>query len=345
MRLFVTPRPEDLSYLFFATLLLLFTLARGRTAWLIAVPPLLLIWANIHGSFLLGLGMITLELVWSVLPPLRGRLRVSRPLPVKAVGVTLLASLGGTFVNPHGPGLLTYAVKVSESPVLTSLIAEWQSPDFHSVFLLAVIMGPVLFLVGLLAFTETVFALEDLVLACLMLVATLHAARFMPYLVLVMCAVLSRWVPVSTETIKPSLLTVPVAAVACAALLLGPHTPAGSPQLGGPMGTPVAATAFLEHQTGRVFTTYWWGDYMIYEHIPVFVDGRTDVYFGTGILDTYVDVAAVTIDPDAVFRRWDVRWVMWSPGTSLSVYLSQDPRWKVAYRSGGAVVFEHVGSW
>ncbi len=43
----------------------------------------------------------------------------------------------------------------------------------------------------------------------------------------------------------------------------------------------MAATNFLEHQTGRVFTTYWWGDYLIYRHIPVFVDGRTDLYFGT----------------------------------------------------------------
>jgi len=36
---------------------------------------------------------------------------------------------------------------------------------------------------------------------------------------------------------------------------------------------------------------------------------------------------------------------MWDKATTLSVYLSADPRWKVAYRAGDAVVFEHVGSW
>ena len=95
------------------------------------------------------------------------------------------------------------------------------------------IIGPLLLLLGLLAFTETVFALEDVVLACLMLLATLHAGRFMPYLVLAMCAVLSRWAPIRNETIRPTLLTVPVAVLACAALLVGPHTPAGAPQRGG----------------------------------------------------------------------------------------------------------------
>ncbi len=167
----------------------------------------------------------------------------------------------------------------------------------------------------------------------------------MPYLVLAMCAVLSRWAPIRNETIRPTLLTVPVAVLACAALLAGPHTPAGAPQRGGSMGTPVAATSFLKHQTGRVFTTYWWGDYMIYEGIPVFVDGRTDLYFGTDILETYTNVANAVVDPDPVFKRWDIRWVMWNTGSALNVYLSADPRWKVAFRSGDDVVFEHIGSW
>ena len=345
MFVFVTARPQDLSYLFFTVLLLLLTMACRRTAWLVAVPPLLLVWANIHGSFLLGLGIIVLELIWSVFPHLKGRLVVSQRLPTKAVGLTLAASLGATMVNPNGPFLLSYAFKVSSSPVLTSLISEWQSPDFHSVFLLIVIVGPVLFLLGLLAFTDTVFALEDVVLACLMLLATLHAGRFMPYLVLAMCAVLSRWTPVRRETIRPNLLTLPVAALVCAALLTSSHTPAGAPQVGGSSGTPVAATKFLKHQVGRVFTTYWWGDYMIYEGIPVFVDGRTDMYFGTGILETYVNVAGLSVNPDPVLKRWDVRWVLWNTGTTLSVYLSQDRHWKVAYRSGDDIVYEHVGSW
>ena len=345
MFLFVTPRPQDLSYLFFSALLLLLTLARQRTVWLVAVPPLLLLWANIHGSFVLGLGMIVLELIWAVFPRLQGRLTVSQRLPVRAASLTLVGGLGASLVNPHGPFLVTYALKVSSSPVLTSLIAEWQSPDFHSLFLLAVIIGPVLLLLGLLAFTETVFALEDVVLACLMLLATLHAGRFMPYVVLTMCAVLSRWAPIRTETIRPTLLTLPMSVLVCAAFLVGPHTSAGAPERGGSMGTPVAATSFLKHQTGRVFTTYWWGDYLIYEGIPVFVDGRTDMYFGTGILQTYVNVASTVVDPDPVFKRWDIRWVMWDTGTTLSVYLSTDPRWKIAYHSGDDVVYEHVGSW
>jgi hypothetical protein len=338
-------RPQDLSYFFFALLMLLLTLARRRNAWLLAVPPLLLVWANVHGSFLLGLGMLALEVVWSLLPPMKGRLAVSRPLPKGLAGLTLAASFLATFVNPHGPGLIGYAIKVTTSPQLSGAIAEWQSPNFHSYLFLGVIIGPVLVLVGLLAFSDTVFALGDVVLACVLLLATLHAVRFTPYFALAACAVLATWKPVRTETIRPTVLTLPLAGALVVALLAGPHVSPGTTAKGGTLGAPVAATNFLERQSGRVFTTYWWGDYLIYRHIPVFVDGRTDLYFGTDILQTYLNVSNLTVDPDTVFQRWDVRWVMWGRGSPLSVYLSHDPQWKIVDKTGAALVFEHVGAW
>ena len=342
---FVSPRPQDLSYLFFALLILVLTLARQRSVWLVAAPPLLVLWANLHGSFLLGLGTLVLEFLLSLLPTLPGRLSMPR-LPSKAIGATALVSLVATFLNPHGPGLISYAYHVSSSSELTALISEWQSPDFHSLFWMAVIIGPLMVIFALLAFTTTTFELDDLALACITLLGSLYAARFTPYFVLVMCSVLSRWTPIKNETIRPSLLTLPAAVLACVVLLAGSHIAAGAPQRGdGTLGTPVAATEFLKHQAGRVFTTYWWSDYLIYENIPVFVDGRTDMYFGSGILETYVNVSDVTIDPDSIFRRWGVRWVMWNKDTTLAMYLSHDQAWKTVYRSGDAVVFEHVGSW
>jgi hypothetical protein len=339
------PRPQDLSYLFFSLLLLLITLARRRVAWLFAVPLLLLVWANVHGSFLLGLGILVLEVVWSLIPPTGGRACVSRALPTKPAALTLLASLVAVVINPHGPKLVSYAFHVSTSSQLGALISEWQSPNFHSYFLLLVIIGPALLLLGLLALTDTVFALEDVVVACILFLATLHALRFAPYFALAACAMLAPWKPFKTETVRPTVLTLPLTALLAVVLLAGPHVPAGVPAEGGSLGAPVAATNFVNHQNGRVFTTYWWSDYLIYRHIPVFVDGRTDLYFGTNILQNYEAVSQLTVDPDTVFRHWDVRWVMWNRGSPLSVYLSHDPHWKVADRTDAALVFEHLGNW
>jgi hypothetical protein len=338
-------RPQDLSYFFFALLMLLLTVGRRRHAWLFAIPPLLLVWANVHGSFLLGLGMVALEVIWSFMPSLNGRLVIAQPLPKRLAGLTLAGSFVATLANPHGPALIAYALKVTTSPQLSGYIAEWQSPNFHSYLYLGIIIGPILLLIGLLALSDSIFALGDIVLACVLFLAALHAVRFTPYFVLAACAVLATWKPVKTETIRPNALTVPLAAVLVAAILAGSYVSPGATAEGGSLGAPVAATNFLEHQTGRVFTTYWWGDYLIYRRIPVFVDGRTDLYFGTDILQTYLDVSDLTVNPDTVFKQWDVRWVMWSRSSPLSIYLAHDPHWEIVDKTGAALVFEHVGTY
>ena len=199
--------------------------------------------------------------------------------------MTLAASFVATLVNPHGPALLGYAFKVSTSSQLGATIAEWQSPNFHSYLYVGMIIGPILLLLGLLAFSETVFSLDDVALACMMFLAALHAVRFTPYFVLAACA--ARAVETAAHRNHP-----PECAFAAHSRSAGrgavswPARP-GRGHRGAVARAPVAATNFLEHQSGRVFTTYWWGDYLIYRHIPVFVDGRTDLYFGTDILQTY----------------------------------------------------------
>ena len=336
-------RPQDLSYLLFALLLYVLVLARGQPRWLWAVPPLLAVWANVHGSFLLGLAVLALELLWAVAPAPAGWLWRRQGLPVGPLALTLLAALGATMLNPRGPALLGYALRVSTSPQLGSLIAEWQSPDFHSYLLLVVVTGPVLALLGLLVFSGLHLELGDLFLMVLLWLATLHAVRFTPYMALAACVVLVGWVPLRHETLKPGRAAMPLAVVLCAALVAGPHVPAGAPQAGtGPLATPVAATGFLARQSGRVFSTYWWDDYLVSRGIPVFVDGRTDLYFGTGLLQAYVDVSDLAVSPGPVLARWDVEWVMWDEGAALSTYLRHDPHWRVRFEGGGAVVFQRA---
>lgn len=341
----VAPRPQDLSYAFFALELLVLTLARRRAAWLWALPPLLLVWANVHGSFLLGLALIGLEVVWSVLPTGSRRIRIMQRLPARAALASLLGAAAAACINPVGPGLFSYAFHVSLAPQLTAQISEWQSPNFHSLLVLALVVGPAVTLVGVLGLSDAPVAIEDLVVWALMFFATLHAVRFLPYLGIAWAGMAARWRPVRRETIRPTLLTWPLAAVVALAMLAGPHVAAGAVQRGkGPLAVPVSAGRFLAHRQGRVFSSYAWSDYLIHLGIPVFVDGRTDLYFGTGVLGEYAQIAGVQVNPDPLLARWDVRWVLWAPGSALAVYLAHDPGWRVAFHSAGSVVFERVPS-
>ena len=124
------PRPQDLSYLFFALVMLLLTLARRRHAWLFAVPPCCSSGPTYTGASC-SAWVLALEVVWVFCLSSMGRVQVSHRSPESSRAYFRLGLLA-TLVNPHGPALLAYALKVTSSPQLSNTIAEWQSPNFHS---------------------------------------------------------------------------------------------------------------------------------------------------------------------------------------------------------------------
>ena len=336
------PRPQAVSYLCFALLLLLLGLARRRTAWLAVLPVLFCVWANLHGSFLAGLAVLAVDAALSLAPAAVGRLRVSSPLPRRAAARALLASILATFVNPHGPGLLGYAWHVAFNPQLAAHISEWGPPPFGSPALLLLVLAPAVLVGAALVLTDAPVEMFDLLVWGGLLLASLHSQRFLPYTGLAWCGLAARTLG-RGDRIRPTRLTWPLAAVTVGALVVGQHVPAGAPARGGVDGEPVAAAQWLGTHPGRVFAEYSWDDYLIAQGRKVFVDGRTDLYFGTGLLDTYWKVSGLATDPDPVLARWDVRYVLWPRSTPLAVFLSHDPRWRIAFRAGDSVVFARAG--
>jgi hypothetical protein len=92
-------RPQIFSLLFFA--LLLTCLMTDRRRSLLAVPPLFALWANFHGGWIVGGGVLVLWTVGSLLSaPSAKRARLA--ILLLSTGV---ASLAATLVNPYRFGL------------------------------------------------------------------------------------------------------------------------------------------------------------------------------------------------------------------------------------------------
>ncbi len=336
--LFLDDRPQMVSYFFFALLLLVLTLARRRRGWLWPVPVLFVLWANLHGSFPLGLALLALEVVASLVPARWGRLSVRAALPTTAAAVTLVASGLATLVNPFGPGVYSSALGITFNQDVRRLIAEWQSPDFHDPATLAVIVLPVAVTVAFLALSTRELPAVESVLAAFLLVSSLDAVRFIPYFAIAWCALAASCPPLEHENLRPSLLVWPLVVVLGLSFLHGPYYPAAQPA----PSVPVRAVAYLEHHRGRIFSTYLWNDYLDWVGRPVFVDGRTELYTDNGVLSQYLAVEGLTTDPDPILAAHDVRYVLWPPGTALSIYLEHDPHWRLVWHSNSAVVLRRV---
>jgi hypothetical protein len=330
----VTDRGLDFSLVWFPLELLVLAKARARPAWLCVLPLLCLAWVNTHGSILLGLLVVLVELGWSLVPrrlvsQIGG---TSRSTHSRALGLALMGSVLAACVTPDGPGLLVYDAAVSNNSQIGTYIAEWNSPNFHALSSLVVFVVPLAVLAACV-WARRLPVLE-VSLAVLLFAGALRTERLTVYLLLV-TAGLAASLP-ARPAWDATLRRWAGAAMALFAIVILalPSVPAGS------MSPTLPAQAFddLSSHPGRIFTEYAWGDYSISRHRATFVDGRTDLFEGQ-VLSEFVHISSLTTNPDPILEAYHVRYVVWSPATPLAEYLGRDDEWRVIDRTRVALVF------
>jgi len=103
---------------------------RART-WL--AVPVLVLWANTHGSVLVGAAMVALYALYRAAAALwRGRRRPARPGWTAAAGYLALGAAAAASVacTPYGTGVIAYYRQVnSVTPALSRYVTEWQRPS------------------------------------------------------------------------------------------------------------------------------------------------------------------------------------------------------------------------
>jgi len=327
-------RGLDFSLVWLPLELLILTKARQNPRWLSLLPPLCLLWVNTHGSILLGLVVIAMELGWSLIPErFVHRVGGLRQSPFTgSLGLALLGSLVASCITPYGPGLLTYDFGVSRNGQIARYITEWNSPNFHSVLTLLVYGVPLALLVACV-WTRRIPLLEGS-LGLLLFVEALRTQRLDTYLLLV-AAGLAATLPARSPWGTTARRWTGGGLVALAIVLVAlPAVPAGTVASSQPIG----AFNYLSGHPGRIFTEYTWGDYSVARHRATFVDGRTDLFEGR-VLTEFMAVTNLTTDPDPVLSAFHVSYVVWAARTPLAQYLAHDSRWHVVDRTSVALVF------
>jgi hypothetical protein len=125
--LFAETRAQSFAYPLFVGVLWV-VLTQSHRSWLrraALILPLLVLWANVHGSVLLGAAMVVLCCGRSALQSLRKK--AWRP----AAGELLLSVLaaGCVLATPYGTAMISYYIRVLGDPALAT-IAEWQPSSF-----------------------------------------------------------------------------------------------------------------------------------------------------------------------------------------------------------------------
>ena len=338
----------------------------GRRRWLL--PPLFLLWANLHAGFIAGIGFLTIVVVveavkrrWSI-----GTVAPRRRITGLAVAVG--ASVVAACVNPYGPGLFIFAATTGATERQKGII-EWQSPNFADPtmwVLLAVLLS-------FAALTVTVLArpslrrhieLRDLALAAVGVILALTSVRNTAICVAVlippwmaMAAGLVRSLaeqrPRRRPTATRSQRFAPLLGIALLAIgvlgvgLVGARVAQSASQAGVAAAYPSCATAVLERSptTLRVFTAYGTGGYVIdrlWPHASVYEYGES-ISLGTSVFDDYVRIAGgATTAPTALqlLTSSNTTAVLYTKG-ALTDELAATPGWTLVADDHGMLLYLH----
>ncbi|MBA2633642.1 MAG: hypothetical protein H0U86_11695, partial [Chloroflexi bacterium] len=124
---YATIRPQAFSWLFLGILLSGMLTTRPEHRWRpwLAIP-LFIVWANVHGLYVIGLGVLGVYVLFTLL----GRTPMA-PRRWEIAGV-LVAAFAASSLTPAGPAGLLYPLRYVDSGDWgLRHISEWQSPDFH----------------------------------------------------------------------------------------------------------------------------------------------------------------------------------------------------------------------
>jgi hypothetical protein len=344
------PRTILFGYAYLVLLLLLlqrFRLKGHAPLWLI--PPLFCLWANAHGSWLIGMVIFSMVIgaglfngEWGFVaaepwtPSQRNRLLISWG-----------ASLGALFLNPFGARLVFYPLDLAFRQKLNiEHVAEWISVNFHDTRGKIVLVLLIILLVSALVRPRR-WILGELGLVLFALYSGLTYIRFLFLLGIVIAPVLAKtfeFVPryrreMDTPVINAVVIILMLAGIA--------HYWPREPQLQALVADqyPVQAVSYLRAHppSGPMLNFYLWGGYLNWRDpsLKVFIDSRVDIFEYSGVLQDFLNVLALK-DPEIVLDKYQIRYVLFPPGEPLTYLLQHDPKWRVLYSDKISVLLERM---
>ncbi len=348
-------RPQMLTFLLASLLLWLLERAEQRPRLLLWIPPLFLLWLNLHAGFALGPALLLLYAGGLLLEALAGTAPWDEARPVVTrVLLATVACLALVPLNPAGARLYRYPFETVRASELRSLIVEWLSPDFHRSmyfpFLLALLL-----LMAALAWSRFPIRGRVLLPLTFMLLAALDAVRHIPILMLLAMPVIAQGLTHSTQPEWPPAFRPPrqrlrslsyaAAVVFLAVFALGRWTILANTQNAREAALyPRNAVAYLRagHLPERLFAFYDWGGYAIWNLYPQyrpFADGRSDLYGDDLLKQGAQTVPNLHQGWQAILDGWNVETVLIPPDAALAQALLLDQRWSTPYRDSQAIVF------
>jgi hypothetical protein len=322
-------RPHMLAWPLLAGWTLILLRARERNeAPPLAAALLMVVWANLHASYIIAFGIAGLFGLESLIANLKDRRLLGRWM------LFGIASLAAALVTPLGPSHFLYPFEVSGMEAL-SIIGEWRrSTPLPDTLFYVCLAG-----LGLFAAKHwrTVSPLRLLLLAGLSAMAILHARHQMLFAIVGGLVLLFALTPAGgpRKAFAPAAWLVPGLVLLVAARLLVPF------EFKDHSSYPLTLLERVPEsiKVKPVYNEYSQGGPLVMLGYRPYIDGRADMYGD----DFTFRAKAITNGDIVKFRedakRFGIAWVLLEQDNALGEKLRREPGWRVFAEDEHAVVF------
>lgn len=357
-RVSTAPRPQMFNLIGVALIIyLLERIRHGRLdpKWLWSMPAIVAVWANLHSGYLLGVVVLGVYAVGERLEAGRSAEPGQAALPaatIRRLPAVTAASFFAAALNPSTWELWVYPFVTLRSEAMRTHIAEWSSPDFHEPAL-----APFAFMLGLTVLALVAGRRRIGWTAGLLVLGTgfaaLQSQRHIQLFAVVAIPLVAEhldaaWIrfrnddrPLTTVLARSrtvGMLTSVLAVLTITTMLSGAI--ASNDDALADLYPVDAVDAILDSELADAngYNAYEWGGYLIWRDVPVFIDGRADVY-GDDFMNLYFTAENVEADWREPLDLYDVEYVLLPEDADLGVLLAEAEDWQSVYTDAVAEVF------
>lgn len=359
-------RPQVFTFALLAALIYLLARdAYGRGARLWLAVPMLAVWANLHGGFILGIATLAIYTAVSTVQDIVDRRGAARAL--RLGGFTALAILA-TLATPYGIGTWRAVLHALFDPYTRIVILDWQPlasglKNLSSEALSAIYLELAVLLMATMLFSYILTPTKDdlplVVIAAVMSVAAFIAVRNLPVAVIAICTPLARHLPLALERRWPAIRDDAGAArpasrlnqaiLAMLAIVIFWRSDLFSNQLTSIDPYPVSACAFMKDHglKGNVLALFGWGEYLIWHFAPdskVFMDGRYDTVYPRHVLEVFFVFNYNQPGAEIAITKYPTDYVLIAPDIGARKFMDSRKDWRLVYSDDWARLYARANS-
>jgi hypothetical protein len=303
--------------------------------WLL---PLMVLWANLHGGFAFGLTLVVgfaFDAWWNAEASQRG------PLALRWIVFGACAFVASC-ATPYGWGSILASLKILDLGDLLNLISEWSPADFsHFSLFEACVLA---LIAGSLYFGVKLSPPRIVLVLGLFHMALSHVRNVDIFALLMPLVVLT---PVSSQfglqADRSGKMIFPIASAAMLLTVLGVSTWAiaandrFSPSA---IHSPAVAVDVLKDRGAkRVLNDLQFGGYLISRQMPVFIDGRAELYGEPFDMAYYRALQLKDVNRfHGILKSYEIDAVLLAPATPAASLLDHLDGWQRVYSDQTAVV-------